>query len=221
MKVSVVIPAKGTSVRVKNKNLYEIEGKSLVRRACEKFLSCKAIQNVYLDTEDDGIILTCSDLQADGLKILKRPKELATNEVGANEMLIYALHSIDHCDLLLQGFSTSPTITPKTIDKCVNKFLDKYDKYDSFFTVVEMQEYFWKKNEPQNFDLSELPNSVDLEPILMETHGLYGIKTEALLKYKTRIGKKPLLIKIPKIEAFDVDDYEDLEIVERLLKENK
>ena len=35
MNVSLVIPAKGTSTRVKNKNLYEVEGKSLVRLAFE------------------------------------------------------------------------------------------------------------------------------------------------------------------------------------------
>ena len=51
----------------------------------------------------------------------------------------------------------------------------------------------------------------------METHGLYGIYTKDLLNYKRRVGRNPLLISIPKLEAFDINDEEDLEIVKRLL----
>lgn len=217
MKISLVIPAKGTSQRVTNKNLYEINGISLVERACHKALQCKTISKVYLDTEDDGIILNCSKLIPEGLEIIKRPKELATNYIGANELLIYAIHSIEHCDLILQTFSTSPLISPATIDKCVETFLSSDKNNDSFFTVVKLQEYFWKNNRPMNFATDTLPNSFELEPIFLETHGLYGIYTNTLLEHKQRVGKNPLLIEIPKIESFDVNDYEDLEIVERLI----
>ena len=41
MIISIVIPAKGTSQRLENKNLLKIEGKSLVEMACEKVLKCK------------------------------------------------------------------------------------------------------------------------------------------------------------------------------------
>jgi len=217
MKVSIVIPAKGSSTRVRNKNLYDIGGRTLIRRACEKVLNCQTIHSKYLDTEDSGIKMDCSDLQSRGLKVLNRPKELATNNVGANELMAFALHSIDHCDLLLETFATTPLITSETIDYCVNYFLDNRDGHDSFFTVSKMQEYFWKKDGPVNFDPKVLPNSFELEPYLMETHGLYGILPEVFLRCKTRIGRKPMMIEIPKIEAFDIDTAEDLDIVERLI----
>jgi CMP-N-acetylneuraminic acid synthetase len=217
MKVSIVIPAKGSSTRVKNKNLYEIGGKTLIRRACEKIIACDSINAKYLDTEDEGIKMDCSDLRKKGLQILNRPKEMATNNVGANELMAFALHSIDHCDLLLETFATTPLITAKTIDHCVNYFLDHREDHDSFFTVSKVQEYFWTKDKPLNFDPKVLPNSFELEPYLMETHGLYGILPESFLELKTRIGRKPMLIEIPKIEAFDIDTMEDLEIVETLI----
>jgi CMP-N-acetylneuraminic acid synthetase len=218
MRTAIVVPAKGTSTRVKNKNLYKIKGKTLVRRACEKILDCKAIEGKYLDTEDQGIMQDCTDLTSRGLQILRRPVELANNFIGANELIAFALHSIPHCELLLQTFSTSPTIGAATIDRCIEHFLSNRKDEDSFLTVISMQEYFWNnKNEPINFDLQILPNSFELEPIFMETHGLYGIFTETFLKKKTRIGYKPMLIEIPKLEAFDIDTAEDIEIVERLV----
>lgn len=216
MNISIVIPAKGHSQRVHNKNLYRINGKSLVYQACEKVLNCKSINSFYLDTEDEAIIKDCEDLTSQGLQIIQRPKELATNFIGANELMIYALHSIDHCDLLLQTFSTSPLITAKTIDTCIEQFLDSKD-YDSFFTVTVQQEYLWNEDgKPINFSPVKLPNSFQLDKLYVETHGLYGIFTDTLLKTKTRIGYKPLLIPISLIEGMDINTEEDLEIIRRL-----
>lgn len=202
---------------MKNKNLYEIQGRTLIRRACEKVLKTKLVHKKYLDTEDSGIKMECSDLRAKGLEILHRPKELATNAIGANELMAFALHSIDHCDLLCETFATTPLITAETIDYCINYFIENRTDHDSFFSVTKVQEYFWGKDGPLNFDFKSLPNSFELEPMFMETHGVYGIMTESFLKCKTRVGAKPMLIEIPKMESFDIDTMEDLRIVERLL----
>jgi len=217
MKVNCIIPAKGTSERLKNKNLLEISNKSLVRLACEKLLKSKYIDNVYLDTESDAIISQVEDLRREGLKVLRRPVSLANNSIGANEMMIYGLHSVSECDILLQTFSTSPTLQVSTIDKCLEMFIDRINEFDSFFTVSKVQEYFWKNDEPDNFSIDNLPNSFELDPLMMETHGLYGITTEALLECKRRVGHKPLLIEIAKTESIDIDNHEDFMIAEALI----
>lgn len=218
MRVSLIIPAKGHSERVHNKNLCRIDGKSLIEIACERALACKNVSSIYLDTESDEIKLLVKKYFDRGLKLIDRPKELATNAVGANEMLVYALHTIEETDLLLQSFSTTPLLTSATIDRCIDIFLNEKSDYDSFFTVLPMKEYFWNiNNTPQNFDTGVLPNSQDLAPVYLETHGLYGIYAKDLIKCKRRVGNRPLLIPIPKMEAIDIDDYEDLEIARRLM----
>lgn len=220
MHVTLVIPAKGTSERVKNKNLYRINGKTLVKMACEKALRCENVSAVYIDTESEAILQDVSELFAKGLKIIKRPKEFSNNFIGANEMMIYALHSIDETDLICQTFSTSPMITHSTIDRCIAEFLES-KSHDSFFTVTPVQEYFWdEKGKPINFDPDVLPNSFELPKMNMETHGLYGIKPEALLKTKTRIGSSPLLIEINRNEALDIDDADDIELLNKIYKGN-
>jgi CMP-N-acetylneuraminic acid synthetase len=217
MKINCIIPAKGTSERLKNKNLLKIGGDSLVRLVCEKMLKSEHIDEVYLDTESKEIISQVMDLKKSGLKFISRPVCLANNDIGANEMMIYGLHSVSECDILLQTFSTSPTLTINTIDMCIEKFMDNLSTHDSFFTVSKVQEYFWSEGNPVNFSSDELPNSFDLEPLMMETHGLYGIKVDSLLEYKRRVGKKPLLIEIPKSEAIDIDDQEDFIIGKAVL----
>jgi CMP-N-acetylneuraminic acid synthetase len=218
VKVSMVIPAKGKSLRVENKNLSKINGKTLIERACEKALQCKYINRVYLDTESPKIALHVEHLCHKGLEILMRPKELADNNTGANEMLVYAMHAIDDCDLILQTFATSPLITSETIDMAIEKFLQRGHDHDSFFSVVPVQEYFWNDdNTASNFDFEALPNSFELPMQYQETHGIYGVYTKTLLEQKTRVGKNPMLIPISKLESIDIDDMEDLQIAERLL----
>ena len=187
--------------------------------SCEKLLQCNNIDDVYIDTESEKIIMNIEHLFKKGLKLIKRPKELATNDIGANEMLVYGLHLIERCDLIVQSFATSPLIKYETIDNCIEEFLKRGNEHDSFFTASKMQEYFWDNNaKPINFDIKKLPNSFELDPIYMETHGLYGIYSQTLLETKTRIGNNPMIIPIPKIESFDIDDHEDLEIIEQILK---
>ena len=217
MNISLVIPAKGHSERIYNKNLYKINNKSLVRRACEKALQCNTITRVFLDTEDEAIIKECKDLESKGLGIIQRPKELATNFIGANELMMYALHSIPKTDLLLQTFATSPMLSAETIDRIVEDFV-KIRGYDSFLTVEGFSEYIWETGtSTPSYDLTHVPNSQDLEPLVRETHGLYGIYTDTLFELKRRVGDKPYFYRISTIEALDIDNEEDLKIVEALI----
>ena len=219
MKISIVIPAKGTSDRLKNKNLLNIDGKSLVSLACEKCLKSDLIDNVYLDTECDKIINDVSSLIPMGLNIIKRPDYLATNKYGGNDLIVFEQSRIDKSDLILHTYPTSPLISTSTIDKSIQYFLENGKNYDSFFTANYFQEYIWDENGPINFDLDELPNAINLpKNILVETHGLYGIRDEALTKYKRRLGSKCLPVLIPREESMDINYLEDFKLLEIIWK---
>lgn len=216
MKIALIIPAKEISKRVNNKNLYKLDGESLIRHACRKALSCRNVNYVYLDTESDRIIADVEDLFNCGLRLIRRPRSLADNALGANEMMVWALHSIEEVDVICQTFATSPLISAETIDQCIERFLDS-SIHDSFFTVQKVQEYYWDaNNNPINFDINRLPNSFDLESCFVETHGLYGIRSESCIKHKRRVGETPMLIEINKLEALDINQAEDLTLLEAL-----
>lgn len=219
MKVNLIIPAKGYTKKLKNKNFFTVESKTLIEMVCEKALNCKNIHNVYLDTECDKIKALVSHLFAIGLKIINRPKSLTCDSITASDMMIYGLHSTSECDLLVQTFPTSPLLSSETIDLCIEKFINSHDSHDSFITVCPMKEFLWKnkvKAETINFDKNKQPRSSELEELLIETHGLYGVKVDSLLKNKNRIGNKPMLINIPKIESYHVNSEQDLEIIKKL-----
>jgi len=219
MKISAVIHARGTRDRARNKNLYRINGKSLVRLACERLLQCKTIGGKYLNTEDDGVILECKDLESRGLTIVHRPSELAADYVTGNDLMAYALHSIDYCDVICEVGAHAPLLKPETMDACVSKFMESKQSYDSFLTVERLYEHMWGESSPKNYDLYNLPTKFELRPMLRETHGFYGIKTSEFLRRKSRVGKYPLLYELGKREALDIHSREDYEICRALLLE--
>ena len=216
MRTTIVIPAKGTSERVASKNLYNLNGKSLVFRACEKALKCKLVDTVFLDTESDEIKKNVLSLQEYGLQIIDRPEYLANNNTDGNELVAFEKDYVKDCDLFLHTYSTSPLLTYKTIDKCIEKFQKEYENYDSFFTARPIREYIWSDEGPVNFDLKDLPNSKDLNGYYKETHGLYGIKMDVLQKINRRLGEKVLPIEISEKESLDIDYYTDIEYLEYL-----
>ena len=105
------------------------------------------------------------------------------------------------------------SILPKTCKPIVsNKVL---------LHTAQITKIFYPESITDNFDINTLPNSVDLETIYKETHGLYGIYTKSLFKNKNRFGSKTLLIETSKVEGLDINDAEDLKILKAIMNYDK
>ena len=61
LKIVAVIPAKGSSERVQNKNLRLVDGEPLVLRAVRKCVQSKFFDEVWIDTESQEIIMEAID----------------------------------------------------------------------------------------------------------------------------------------------------------------
>ena len=72
---------------------------------------------------------------------------------------------------------------------------------------------------PINYRPGILPRSQDLQPMIEETTGLYGISREALKKYRCRIGRKPYIHFVSKFEAVDINTEQDLKLAEYIGRE--
>ena len=72
----------------------------------------------------------------------------------------------------------------------------KKKKIDSILTCKKIFSWFWFKKKPINYKPQKLPRSQDALPVVQETTGLYGIRRNALIKYKCRIGKKPIFFEV-------------------------
>ena len=220
MKIIAIIPIKQISRRVPGKNFKLFCGIPLYKYIISNTINSKSFDEIYIDTDSEEIKDYALSLN---LKIIHRPKELTSDSVNGNDLIVKGYEKINlQADIIFQLFATAPLLSHKTIKSCVNEFTSKADEYDSCFTVTEENGWFWFNSQPINYLPNILPRSQDAPNLTKESTGLYAITEKALLKYKSRIGARPLMYKIPEIESLDIDtdfEFEFAEFTAKNLKE--
>ena len=94
------------------------------------------------------------------------------------------------------------------------------EEYDSCFTATRHNSFFWLNRLPVNYQPGILPRSQDLESLVEETTGMYGIARASLLKYKCRIGRNPVIYFVNKFEAVDINTEDDFSVAEIIGEEH-
>ena len=153
----------------------------------------------------------------DRVKIIDRPEEIRGDFVSMNPIIAYDLSQLPG-EHFLQTHSTNPLLTTKTIDKGIALYFHNLGTYDSLFTVTRHNtRYYWSDGSPINHNPQEMLRSQDLPPILEENSNLYVFSRESFKRSgNRRIGLKPYLFEMNKLEAIDIDEEEDFLLAELL-----
>lgn len=206
MKTVAFLPVKGSSSRVKNKNIRPFNGEPLFVFTLRKLLRCDFIDEVYLDSESDEILSIGKRL---GAHLLKRDPSLADNRTDGNKLFMNEINHVE-ADIYIQHLCTSPFVKESTIRAAVNK-LDDSAEYDSVVLGREEKVYPWMGNKPA-YDINHIPNSVDLPPSRSEAMALYVIRREAAFQTGRRVGNLPYFLNGEPIELIDINNESDLDL---------
>ncbi len=213
-KTVAIIPIKSKSERIPGKNLKKINGVPFYQFLLKKLKKCN-FDEVYIDTDSKQVK---EFAKKNNFYVINRLKRLSTKNANGNDLLNYHFKLIK-ADYYFQLFVTSPLLSVKSINKCIRKLMTN-KKIDSIFTTKSVYTWFWFKKKPVNYNPKVLPRSQDSIPVIYETTGLYGIKREALKKYKSRIGKNPFFFEVDDHEALDIDNKKDLSYFKYILRKN-
>ena len=210
MSSACFIPIKANSERVPGKNFRVLNGRKLYEYICEHVKMAEAFDDVYIDTNSKEIADFAVSM---GFSIIHRKPELALNTANGNDLLNYHFELYPNYEYYFQLFATAPYLQPETISTCADKLVNS-TIFDSCFTAVKHQGFFWLNDTSINYRPCILPRSQDMLPVVEETTGLYGISHKALVKYRCRIGARPYIHYVSKFEAVDINTEEDLRIAE-------
>lgn len=210
MSVACFIPIKANSERVPGKNFRILNGKKLYEHIMQHVIEAACFDDIYIDTNSDEIKQYALEK---GLKVIERKSELAQNTANGNDLLCYHADLYPHYDYYFQLFATAPFLQPASIKTCVDKLVNS-EVYDSCFTALENHGFYWLNNNPINYRPYILPRSQDMTPVVEETTGLYGMTSEAMFKYRCRIGRTPYIHFVNKFEAVDINTEDDLKVAE-------
>lgn len=209
-----VIPARGGSIRLPNKNIKLLGEKPLIEHTIN-YAKKVGFKSIVVSTDNKEIKEISNNL---GVDVVDRPDYLSTNTsptIDAIRHVLKIVKSDYEYVVLLQ-----PTNPLRPINLVKNGF-DKIMKgnYDSLMTVTRTYRKFGKITDdrftPFNYEIGQ--RSQDLEPLYYENGLLYISKTNLILKGKL-IGEKSysLIVDHP-YASVDIDTQEDFDYAEFML----
>ena len=212
MKIVSVILARGGSKGIPNKNIMLLKDKPLIQYSIDASLSSK-VDTTWVSTDCQSIKNTALKC---GAKVLDRPAELASDTSASEDALLHFSKNVDF-DILVFLQPTSPLILSQDINTGLDQLLSK--EYDSLFSVY--REHWlprWSlKTKPENWNINHRPMRQNVDELLVENGALYISTRQQLLKSKLRYGGKIGYIEMPLYRSFQIDTYDDIELVKKLL----
>ncbi len=222
LKIVAILPMKGNSERVPNKNLKDFSGKPLYHRVLNTLLMSKYINEVVINTDSELIKKDIGlNFVGKNVRVNDRDQSIIGDFVSMNKVIKQDLSTVD-ADLYIQTHSTNPLLKISTLDNAIEKMLTfcESKEYDSVFSVTKLQTRLYnKEGKPYNHDDKKLLRTQDLEPLFEENSNFYIFTKESFQKNDhKRIGLNPFLYEVDKIEAIDIDEPQDFVIAESLFK---
>lgn len=204
MKIVGIIPARGGSKGIKNKNLVTVNGKPLIYWTIKTAKESMLLNDFYVSTEDPNIKRISLKF---GSKVIDRPEKLARDSSTTLSVLQHSI-KITNADIIVCLQPTSPIRPKGIIDKAIKLFVK--NKSDSLATGRILHNYEWGKF--NNISRQKLKGW------FWDDGLLYIMRSNHLLKNRWT-GKKLYKLEIDKIyNLLEIDDQTDLKIVRKLIK---
>lgn len=222
MTVSVFLPCRKGSERVPKKNIKPFAGfnNGLIELKLKQLLSCSAVDEVVLSTDDDEILNFASSIAHRKLKLHKRIDALCTSSTSTDELVAHALDLIP-VGHILWTHVTSPFINAQVYQEIIERYFKALSEgYDSLMTTTLIHGFLWNEQAPINYDRSreKWPRTQTIAPIHEINSGVFLNSVESYKNINDRIGNKPFLYPMNKITAYDIDWHEDFVIAETIAK---
>nr|WP_315243960.1 acylneuraminate cytidylyltransferase family protein [uncultured Flavobacterium sp.] len=220
MKTIAIIPARGGSKRLPQKNIKFLgEIPLLAHSILYAQANNDIIQEIYVSTDDEQIKQVALQF---GAKIVDRPLSLSGDFEPTVSALKNVLEQIDkkvENVILLQA--TNPLRPTNLLREAFEIYKEK--KVDSLFTVSQNHQKLGKiennKFIPFNYTIGQ--RSQDLEPLFYENGLLYISKAKLILEDKI-ISEKAFPLVINSVFAnLDIDTQDDFNYAEYLIQKLK
>lgn len=215
-----LLPMKANSQRVPGKNFRPLSGKPLFRWILDTLLKIDEISEVIINTDARDILAEHGLTDRPRIRIRDRAPELCGDTVSMNSILADDVTAIE-ADTYLMTHTTNPMLSAPTIQEAINAYYNGLSAgtCDSLFTVNKIQSRFYRADASAvNHEPNNLIQTQDLEPWFEENSNLYIFSRDSFACTKARIGKKPVLHVMDKLEVTDIDTLEDWSLAEAIVQ---
>jgi len=228
-KILCIIPARGGSKGIKDKNIVDVGGKPLIAHSIELAIQLKEksfIDKVIVSTDSEKIANAAKSYGAE-IPFL-RPAEISNDKAKSISFILHALNFLEekseYFDAVLLLQPTSPLRTLEQLEESITIFNN--NNSESLISCYK-EEYI------NDLVMYRLKTSVELEPlnekhnkgVRRQEHGsvfvrngsIYLTKIDYLKETYQIISDSPLLFEMKKNDSINIDTLEDLELLRKVL----
>ena len=226
--ILAIIPARGGSKGLKDKNIKNLCGKPLIAWSIETAKKSKYLDEIMVNSDSKKILEIGKEFGA--MTPFIRPDNLATDSATSVDMV---LHTIEYYkEILKKEFDyfillepTSPLRENDDIDNMIKKLIDDEINYDSLSSIGEINEHpsIVKKIINNNLvpfckDLELTTRRQDNQTAYFPYGVGYLVKTKTFKTEKVFYTKRNLFYKIKRYQCYEIDDIYDFLAIENIIK---
>jgi len=228
-KILGIVPARGGSKGIKNKNVQLLRGRPLVGWAVKACAASEMLNCFYVSTDDDEVARIAKEYKA---QVIPRPKTLSGDQSRDIEFLKHALRFVgqDHFypDIIAWFPPDCPTRSSKEIDEVLCYMVKK--NLDSIRTAIEAPIHplkMWVMNGAKLRSVMELTDYKELGvgvprqflPMAFAPFGLVNATKTSFIKQGQLWGKKHEFYMVDPAKYLDIDTPEQLEKAQTKVRE--
>ena len=228
MSILAIIPARGGSVGLKNKNMYPLNGKPLLYYTLDAAKKTKLIDRVIVSSDSKKIL---NFSKKNLVEVIKRPKKISGSRSTTHEAVIHCLNFLKKNenyipDIIIVLQPTSPLRNSKHINKAIEIFL-KDKKATSLVSCVKVPHNFHPMSLMKEGKGGYLVNFLkgkkfifrrQDKDLLFARNGaaIYIVKYEHVNKFL--FGGKIINFTMNEDDSIDIDSLADIKIAKKILK---
>ncbi len=222
MSVLCIIPARGGSKRLPNKNLMPIGGHPTLAYSLIHARNSELIDTVVVSTNDADIASLARDY---GAEVVMRPADISGDAATSESALLHTLDARladghDDPDLVVFLQCTSPVRRPDDIDNAIRLLRD--ENADSVFSACENSRLVWgmRGDEPValNYDWQSRKREQEMERQYRENGSIYVFPPALLRETNNRMGGRKRIYEMDYWSSFQLDTPEHADLLDWILR---
>ncbi len=212
MNILYIIPARGGSKGIPNKNIKLLAGKPLIQYTIDAARQVASDENICVSTDSSKIKNVCEEV---GLNVpFLRPSELATDKAPTEQLLKHAITFYENqgiqYDYVVLLQPTSPFRSGVHIEEAIREISSEIDMVVSV-KATSSNPYYVLYEEEENGLLKKSKEGGFTRrqdcPIVYELNGaIYVINVSSLMKGSIIDFKKIIKYEMKHIESLDIDE---------------
>lgn len=218
VKIACFVPVRSGSKRIKNKNIINFKKTNLLNFVFNRIIKSKKIDEFILASDNYGFFKKIKN-PSKKITFFKRSKNTSRDNSTTECVVLEYLNSIkNYPDIIILLQITNPFVESKHLDGAIKMLLSK--KIDCVFSAVQTSAFVWKKktnSRPINYNYKKRPRSQEFKKYFLENGSFYIFFTKKFIKFKNRFHERIGIYEMPKTSLHEIDNYEDLKIVKKLI----